>query len=185
MDPAALLGLLLLVAALDLGVALDGLLALRDKPRPVALMLLLGFVAVLRGASSIMARRSRACRSRCSCCAVNWRSFSASRSRCLWSRSDSNFFWISSPPAVEMRLAPDQLGGAAGQAGALHVELLQGLPFAVVYGLDVVPVPVDRPRRRGISARTIALWCCVRSREVWRRCSAIWSACCCLNCAAT
>ena len=42
-----------------------------------------------------------------------------------------------------MRLALDEFGGAAGQAGALHVEFLQGLPFAVVYGLDVVPVPVD------------------------------------------
>ena len=47
------------------------------------------------------------------------------------------------PPPLEMRLALDEFGGAAGQAGALHVELLQGLPFAVVYGLDVVPVPVD------------------------------------------
>ena len=35
------------MAALDLGVALDGSLALRDKARPVALMLLLGFIAVL------------------------------------------------------------------------------------------------------------------------------------------
>ena len=47
------------------------------------------------------------------------------------------------PPPLEMRLALDQLDGAAGQAGALHIEFLQGLPFAVVYGLDVMPVPVD------------------------------------------
>ena len=36
------------------------------------------------------------------------------------------------PPPVEMRLALDQLGGAAGQAAALHVEVLQRLLFAVV-----------------------------------------------------
>jgi hypothetical protein len=48
------------------------------------------------------------------------------------------------PPAVEMRLALDEFGGAACKAGALHVEFLQGLPLAVVYGPDVVPVPVDR-----------------------------------------
>ena len=35
------------MAALDLGVALDGPLALRDKPGAVAVVLLLGFVAVL------------------------------------------------------------------------------------------------------------------------------------------
>jgi hypothetical protein len=46
------------------------------------------------------------------------------------------------PPPVEMRL--NEPGGAAGQAGALHVEFLQRLPFAVVYAPDVVPVPVNR-----------------------------------------
>ena len=46
-------------------------------------------------------------------------------------------------PPVEMRLALHELDGAAGEAGALRVELFQ-LPCFVVDGPDAVPVPRDR-----------------------------------------
>ena len=140
--PALFLRLLLLVAALDLGVALDGLLALRDKARPVAVVLLLGFVAVLpvrfhhvqtlpRVLQALfLLRRELAFLQRL-------------KIAVLVEPVGFEFLLHLFPPPVEMRLALDQLGGAAGQAGALYVELLQRLPFAVVYGLDVVPVPVD------------------------------------------
>ena len=130
------------MAALDLGVALDGSLALRDKARPVALMLLLGFVAVLpvrrsscpdapaRVQALFLLRRELTFLQRL-------------KIAVLVEPVGFEFLLHLFPPAVEMRLALDEFGGAAGQAGALHVELLQGLPFAVVYGLDVMPVPVD------------------------------------------
>jgi hypothetical protein len=134
--------LLLLVAALHLGVALDGSLALRDKPGPVALMLLLGFVAVLpvrfhhvqtfpRVLQALfLLRRELAFLQRL-------------KIAVLVEPVGLEFLLHLFPPPLEMRLALDELDGAAGQAGALQVELLQGLPFAVVYGLDVMPVPVD------------------------------------------
>jgi len=130
------------VAALDLGVALDGFLALGDKARPIPVVLLLGFVAVLpvrfhhvqtlpRVLQALfLLRRELAFLQRL-------------KIAVLMEPVGLEFLLHLFPPPVEMRLAPDQLGGAAGQAAALYVEFLQRLLFTVVYGLDVVPVPVN------------------------------------------
>ena len=130
------------MAALDLGIALDGSLALPDKARPVAVVLLLGFVAVLpvrfhhvqtlpRVLQALLLLRRELT------------FFKRLKITVLVETVGLEFLSHLFPPAVEMRRALDEFGGAAGQAGALHVELLQGLPFAVVYGLDIMPVPVD------------------------------------------
>jgi hypothetical protein len=130
------------VAGVDLGIALDGFLALRDKPRPIALMLLLRFVAVL---AVLLPHVSKVA-------GVIQPLFLLRRELAFLQRLKIavlvepvglEFLLDLFASALEMRLALDQFGGAAGQAGALYVELLQGLPFAFIYGFDVMPVPVD------------------------------------------
>ena len=120
----------------------DGPLALRDKAGPVAVLLLLGFDA---GLSVVIEHGQALLRVLQALFLLGGELALLQRLKIavLVEPVGLEFLLHLFPPPVEMRLALDQFGGAAGQAAALYVEVLQRLSFAVVYGLDVVPVPVD------------------------------------------